>query len=45
MNFVGSIAFYYKDILEKAVNAAGMRMGVILRAPIDGLVEYHKNVK
>jgi hypothetical protein len=45
VNFVGSIAFYYKDILEKAVNAAGMRMGIILKGPIDGLVEYHKNVK
>ena len=45
VNFVGSIAFYYKDILEKAVNAAGMRMGIVLKGPIDGLVEYHKNVK
>lgn len=45
VNFVGSIAYYYKDILEKAVNAAGMRMGVVLKGPIDGLVEYHKNVK
>lgn len=45
VNFVGSIAFYYKDILEKAVNAAGMRMGTILQGPIDGLVAYHKNVK
>ena len=45
VNFVGSIAYYYKDILEKAVNAAGMRMGIILKGPIDGLVEYHKNKK
>ncbi len=45
VNFVGSIAFYYKDILEKAVNAAGMRMGIVLKGPIDGLVEYHKNAK
>lgn len=45
VNFVGSIAFYYKDILEKAVNAAGMRMGVVIQKPIDGLVEYHKNAK
>ena len=45
MNFVGSIAFYYKDILEKAVAAAGMRMGLVLKGPIDGLVEYHKNKK
>ena len=45
VNFVGSIAYYYKDILEKAVNASGMRMGVVLQGPIDGLVEYHKNKK
>ena len=45
VNFVGSVAYYYKDILEKAVAAAGMRMGIILKAPIDGLVEYHKNKK
>ena len=45
VNFVGSIAYYYKDILEKAVNAAGMRMGIILQGPIDGLVAYHKNTK
>ena len=44
VNFVGSIAFYYKDILEKAVNAAGMRMGTVLQGPIDGLVAYHKNM-
>jgi hypothetical protein len=31
--------------LEKAVNAAGMRMGIILKGPIDGLVDYHKNTK
>ena len=45
VNFVGSVAYYYKDILEKAVNAAGMRMGIILQGPIDGLVAYHKNTK
>ena len=45
VNFVGSIAYYYKDILEKAVNASGMRMGTVLQGPIDGLVDYHKNKK
>lgn len=45
VNFVGSIAYYYKDILEKAVAAKGMRMGTVLKGPIDGLVEYHKNAK
>ena len=45
VNFVGSIAYYYKDILEKAVNASGMRMDTVLQGPIDGLVAYHKNTK
>lgn len=42
VNFVGSIAYYYREILEKAVAANGMRMGKVLRGPIDGLVAYHK---
>ncbi|MCF0164382.1 MAG: ATPase [Bacteroidales bacterium] len=42
VNFVGSIAYYYKDILEKCVMANGMRMGKVLKGPIDGLVEFHK---
>lgn len=45
VNFVGSVAYYYKDILDKAVAASGMRMGTVLQAPIDGLVSYHKNPK
>jgi hypothetical protein len=39
---VGSIAYYYKDILEKTVSLNGMRMGIVLKSPIEGLVEYHK---
>lgn len=42
INFVGSIAFYYKDLLEQAVRSAGMRMGKVLKSPIDGLIQYHK---
>jgi len=39
---VGSIAFYYKELLEKAVTSAGMKMGKVLKSPIDGLIQYHK---
>ncbi len=45
VNFVGSIAFFYRDILEEALSANGMRMGKILQNPINGLVEYHKERK
>lgn len=42
VNFTGSIAFYFKDILEKCVVAAGMKPGGIVRKPMDGLIAYHK---
>ncbi len=42
VNFVGSIAYFYQDILEKSVVANGMRMGKVIKAPAEGLVAYHK---
>lgn len=42
VNFVGSIAHYYKDILTEVAQECGVTIGRILKSPIDGLVEYHK---
>ncbi len=42
-NAVGSVAYYFKPILENVVNEFGMEMGNILKAPMDGLVIYHLN--
>lgn len=42
VNFVGSIAYYYRPFLEESALNHGMRVGKILKAPIEGLVEYHK---
>ena len=45
INFVGSIAYHFKDILEMTLNAHGLVLGTIIRKPIDALVEYHlKNI-
>lgn len=41
VHFVGSIAFYLKDELENTLNAYGIKLGNVLRRPIDGLIEYH----
>ena len=41
-NFVGSIAYYYKPVLEEAMKAEGLPLGTILQDPIEGLKEYHK---
>lgn len=42
VNFIGSIAYYYKDILTEAVHECGLHMGKIMKAPMEGLIEYHK---
>jgi Predicted N-acetylglucosamine kinase len=41
VNIVGSIAYYYKDLLVDEAQKQGMRIGKILQAPIDGLLDYH----
>jgi glucosamine kinase len=40
-NCVGSVAFLSRDILEPMVIAHGMKIGNIIRSPIDGMVLYH----
>ena len=41
-NCVGSVAFHYPDLLGQAASEYGMEMGRIIKAPIDGLIEFHK---
>jgi hypothetical protein len=41
VHFVGSIAFYLKDELEIVLNKYNIKMGNVLRRPIDGLIAYH----
>lgn len=42
VHFIGSIAFYLKDELRKTLDGHEIRLGNVLRRPMDGLVEYHK---
>ena len=42
IGFSGSIAYYYREILEEAVLASGMQLGDIMQNPMEGLVKYHK---
>jgi len=41
VHFVGSIAFYLKDELEEILNKYDIKIGNVLRRPIDGLIAYH----
>ena len=43
VGFVGSIAYYYKPVLEEAMQAEGLPLGTILKDPIEGMKEYHKD--
>lgn len=41
VHFVGSIAFYLKEELEAILAEYDIKVGTVLRRPIDGLIEYH----
>ena len=41
LSFVGSIAYYYREQLAKAVSALGYTLGTVLRSPMEGLFRYH----
>lgn len=39
----GSIAFFLQDILEEVLAENNLKLGTVLRKPIDGLVAFHVN--
>ncbi|MCI5057994.1 MAG: hypothetical protein MRY83_17915 [Flavobacteriales bacterium] len=42
INFVGSIAHSFKDILENLLRQHGLNLGQILKNPMPGLILYHQ---
>ena len=43
IHFLGSIAFYFSDILKESADKAGLQIGRICESPIKGLVDFHSN--
>ena len=41
VGFVGSIAFYFRQILSEALEAESMTLGRIIQTPMEGLVSFH----
>lgn len=41
LNFTGSVAHYYEDILREVVGELGLSMGFLVKKPIEKLVAYH----
>lgn len=42
VNFVGSVAFYYKELLIKVADSQSITIEKVLKTPINGLVEFHQ---
>jgi N-acetylglucosamine kinase-like BadF-type ATPase len=41
VNFVGSIAYYYKDVLVEAAGMCDCTVGTIIKSPMQGLISFH----
>jgi N-acetylglucosamine kinase-like BadF-type ATPase len=44
-NCIGSVAYNFRNVLEEVAEEYGMKMGKIMRTPIDDLVVYHQEHK
>ncbi|HJW18611.1 MAG TPA: hypothetical protein VJ499_15885 [Flavisolibacter sp.] len=42
VNFVGSVAFGFKDVIQQLCNSYEFELGNILKNPMQGLVKYHE---
>lgn len=41
VHFIGSVAFHYESILREAAKLKGIKVGQILKSPMQGLIKYH----
>lgn len=44
VHLIGSVAFYYKEILKEAAAQVGINIGTIEQSPMEGLIDYHSTV-
>jgi N-acetylglucosamine kinase-like BadF-type ATPase len=42
INFVGSVAYGFKDVLKELCHTYELELGSVLKAPMEGLITYHK---
>lgn len=44
IHFVGGIAFEFKDVLKDLCNSYQLDLGIVMKNPIQGLIEYHTKI-
>ncbi len=42
INFVGSVAYGFKDVLEELCHSYELQLGKVIKNPMDGLIKYHQ---
>lgn len=42
VGFIGSIAYYFREVLQKAALAERLHIGAVSQSPMEGLIEFHK---
>lgn len=43
VHFIGSVAFYYQELLHEAARELGIKTGILLRSPMEGLIRFHNH--
>ncbi len=43
INFVGSVAYGFKDVLADMCREYEIKLGNVIKSPMEGLIKYHKN--
>ena len=43
IGFVGSIAYYFQDLLSERLENQKLRLGKVIKSPIEGLIEFHSH--
>ena len=41
IHFIGSVAFHFRDILKMVLDERNLELGIVIKKPIDNLVEFH----
>lgn len=41
INFTGSVAYVFKDVLKELCHTYELQLGKVIKAPMDGLINYH----
>lgn len=44
VHFIGSVAYYYREILQEAAQETGVAIGKIMQSPMEGLIRYHTDL-